>query len=81
MPGALRNPRRRDVPRTKRPPGRPSPLLAGGGSEEVWSSPGYNDGNRLMVVAEIGSSGLWLWVDGTEVSYASVTPAQTYTGY
>jgi len=34
-----------------------------------------------MVVAEIGSSGLWLWVDGTEVSYASVTPAQTYTGY
>jgi len=42
----------------------------------------YNDSSWHMVVAEIGSSGMQLWADGTEVaSNGSVTSAQSYTGY
>ncbi len=50
--------------------------------DEVTSSSAYNNGAWHMVVAEIGSSGQQLWVDGTEVaSSSSVTSAQNFTGY
>jgi hypothetical protein len=49
---------------------------------EVTSPAAYNNSAWHMVVAEIGSSGMQLWVDGTEVgSNSSVTSAQNYTGY
>jgi hypothetical protein len=48
----------------------------------LTSSSSYNDGQWHMVVAEIGPSGQQLWVDGVEVAInASVTSAQSYTGY
>ncbi len=53
-----------------------------GASVEVTSPGTYNNGAWHMVVAEIGPSGMELWVDGTEVATnSSVTTAQTYTGY
>jgi hypothetical protein len=53
-----------------------------GAADEITSPSAYNDGAWHMVVAEIGSSGQQLWVDGSEVaSNSSVTSAQSYTGY
>ena len=50
--------------------------------QEVTSPAAYNDGQWHMVVAEIGSSGQQLYVDGTLVaSNSAVTAAQSYTGY
>ena len=49
---------------------------------EITSTSAYNNGQWHMAVAEIGSSGMQLWVDGTEVaSNTSITTAQSYTGY
>jgi hypothetical protein len=49
---------------------------------EITSSSAYNNGQWHMAVAEIGPSGMQLWVDGTEVaSNSSITTAQNYTGY
>lgn len=53
-----------------------------GSTQEVTSPSAYNDGQWHMAVAEIGSSGQQLWVDGTQVAInTSVTSAQNYTGY
>jgi serine protease AprX len=53
-----------------------------GSTQEVTSPAAYNNGAWHMVVAEIGSAGQQLWVDGTEVaSNSSVTSAQSYTGF
>ncbi len=53
-----------------------------GTTAEVTSASAYNNGAWHMVVAEIGSSGQQLWVDGAQVAVnASVTSAQSYTGY
>jgi hypothetical protein len=53
-----------------------------GTTAEVTSASAYNNGAWHMVVAEIGSSGQQLWVDGTQVAVnTSVTSAQSYTGY
>jgi hypothetical protein len=53
-----------------------------GVSDEITSPSAYNNGAWHMVVAEIGSAGQQLWVDGSEVaSNGSVTSAQSYTGY
>ncbi len=53
-----------------------------GTASEITSPTAYNDGAWHMVVAEIGSSGQQLWIDGTEVaSTTSVTSAGNYTGY
>jgi serine protease AprX len=53
-----------------------------GSTQEVTSPAAYNNGAWHMVVAEIGSAGQQLWVDGTEVaSKSSVTSAQNYAGY
>jgi hypothetical protein len=52
----------------------------GSTAEEVTSTSAYNDGNWHMVVAEIGSGGQLLWVDGAFV-YAGITVAESYTGY
>ena len=49
---------------------------------EMTSPSAYNNGQWHLVVAEIGSSGQQLWVDGVKVaSNPSVTSAQNYTGY
>ena len=48
----------------------------------MTSPSAYNNGQWHLVVAEIGSSGQQLWVDGVKVaSNPSVTSAQNYTGY
>jgi large repetitive protein len=53
-----------------------------GSVSELTSPSTYNNGLWHFVVAEIGSSGQQLWVDGVKVaSTASVTSAQNYTGY
>ncbi|MGA2530333.1 MAG: LamG domain-containing protein [Acidimicrobiales bacterium] len=50
--------------------------------QELTSPSTYNDGQWHFVVAEIGSLGERLWVDGTLVAQnASVTSTVTYTGY
>jgi len=50
--------------------------------DEVTSPGAYNNGQWHFVVAEIGSSGQQLWVDGVKVaSTITVTSAQNYTGY
>jgi len=50
--------------------------------QEVTSSGTYNDGHWHLLVAEIGSSGQRLWVDGTLVAQnPSVTSLVPYTGY
>jgi hypothetical protein len=50
--------------------------------QEVTSPTAYNDGQWHMAVAELGSSGQQLWVDGTEVaSNGLITSAQNYTGW
>ncbi|MGH9046048.1 MAG: LamG-like jellyroll fold domain-containing protein, partial [Acidimicrobiales bacterium] len=53
------------------------------GSTQELTSPGtYTDGKWHFVVASVGSGGEQLWVDGSEVaSNASVTSAQSYTGW
>jgi hypothetical protein len=51
------------------------------GRQELTSSAAYNNANWHMVVAEIGSAGQELWVDGTEVAFNTVTSASSYTGY
>jgi hypothetical protein len=49
---------------------------------EVTSPSTYNNGQWHFVVAEIGTSGGQLWVDGVKVaSTTSVTSAENYTGY
>jgi hypothetical protein len=54
----------------------------GSSPQEVTSTNAYNDGQWHMVVAQIGSSGQQLYVDGTLVaSNSAVTAAQSYTGY
>ena len=53
-----------------------------GTATEVTSPSAYNNGVWHMVVAEIGSSGEQLFVDGAQVALnASVTSAESYTGY
>lgn len=53
-----------------------------GAFQMLTSSSSYNDGNWHFVVAELGSSGMQLYVDGTRVGYnASVTSAQNFSGY
>jgi hypothetical protein len=53
-----------------------------GTTNELTSASAYNNGSWHMAVAEIGPSGQQLWVDGTRVGLnASVTTAQSYTGY
>ncbi|NAS25162.1 PKD domain-containing protein [Herbidospora sp. NEAU-GS84] len=48
----------------------------------VNSAPGFNDGQWHHIVATQGSGGIALYVDGRRVGQdASVTGAQTYTGY
>jgi hypothetical protein len=52
------------------------------GDVQITSTSAYNDGNWHMVVAEVGTSGMQLWVDGTEVANnALALAAQSYTGY
>ena len=49
---------------------------------EVTSPGTYNNGQWHFVVAEIGTSGGQLWVDGVKVaSTTSVTSAENYAGY
>lgn len=53
-----------------------------GATQEVTSPGTYNDGLWHQVVAEVGSAGQQLWVDGSMVaSNAAYTTAQNYTGY
>jgi hypothetical protein len=53
-----------------------------GSVQEVTSPSTYTDGNWHQVVASVGTSGLQLWIDGTEVaSNSGVTSAQNYTGW
>jgi hypothetical protein len=53
-----------------------------GSTQEITSPSSYNNGQWHMAVAELGSSGQQLWVDGTEVaSNNSITSAQNYTGW
>ncbi len=53
-----------------------------GVTQEVTSPGTYNDGLWHLVVAEVGSAGQQLWVDGSEVaSNPAFTTAQNYTGY
>jgi hypothetical protein len=53
-----------------------------GATDEVTSTGAYDNGQWHMVVAETGSAGQTLWVDGVKVaSNTAVTTAQDYTGY
>lgn len=53
-----------------------------GAVQEVTSPSTYTDGNWHMVVASVGSAGLQLWIDGTEVaSNASVTSPENSSGW
>ena len=53
-----------------------------GSTSEVVSSSAYNNAAWHMAVAEVGTSGERLWVDGALVaSNSSVTSAQAFTGY
>jgi hypothetical protein len=51
-------------------------------ADELTSSGTYNNGQWNFVVAEIGSAGEQLWVNGVEVGdNTSVTTPMSYTGY
>jgi hypothetical protein len=56
--------------------------LYNGGNDEITTPAAYNTGAWVMVVAEVGSSGAELYVNGTEVANnVSYTAGQNYTGY
>jgi hypothetical protein len=56
--------------------------LYNGGNYEITTPAVYNTGAWVFVVAEVGSLGAELYVNGTEVvSNSSYTAGQNYTGY